>query len=85
MTTAIAIKSALELLGICLLIWGLLHEKKLIAFEQKVWRILFVNYKRYQRKKRYAKMQKTRDFRVVDGNIAVPVPNKREHKPSHVA
>ncbi len=44
MTAAIAVKSALELIGICLLIWGLLHEKKLIAFEQKVWRILFVNY-----------------------------------------
>ena len=52
MTAAIAVKSALELIGICLLIWGLLHEKKLIAFEQKVWRILFVNYKRYQRKKK---------------------------------
>lgn len=85
MTTAIAIKSALELLGICLLIWGLLHEKKLVAFEQKVWRILFVNYKRYQRKKRYAKMQKNRDFRVVDGNGAVSVPRKKTAAPSHVA
>lgn len=85
MTAAIAVKSALELIGICLLIWGLLHEKKLIAFEQKIWRILFVNYRRYQRKKRYAKMQKTRAFRVVDGKAAAPAPRKRERKPSHVA
>lgn len=86
MTAAIAIKSALELLGICLLIWGLLHEKKLIAFEQKVWRILYVNYKRYQRKKRYQKMQATRDFRVVNGKGAVSAaPRKKERTPSHVA
>ncbi len=85
MTAAIAIKSALELIGIGLLIWGLLHEKKLIAFEQKVWRILFVNYKRYQRKKRYAKMQKNRDFRVVNGSGTVPAPHKKTHSPSHVA
>ncbi len=81
MTTALAIKSILELAGICLLIWGLLHEKKLIAFEQKVWRILFVNYKRYQRKKRYEKMQKNRDFRVVDGVASKKAPRR----PSHVA
>lgn len=86
MTAAIAIKSALELLGICLLIWGLLHEKKLVAFEQKVWRILYVNYKRYQRKKNYQKIQKTRDFRVVNGkNAETYAPRKRERTPSHVA
>lgn len=88
MTAAIAIKSALELLGICLLIWGLLHEKKLIAFEQKVWRILYVNYRRYQRKKKYQKMQKNRDFRVVNGSGAVstaPAPRKKTRTPSHVA
>lgn len=86
MTAAIAIKSALELLGICLLIWGLLHEKKLIAFEQKVWRILYVNYKRYQRKKRYQKIQKTRDFRVVNGKGSEAyAPRKKTRTPSHVA
>jgi len=68
MTTAIIIKSFLELAFICLLIYGFMKEDKVIAFEQKVWRILFVNYRRYQRKKRYANMQKNRDFRVVDGN-----------------
>ncbi len=67
MTTALAIKSLLELGLIILLIYGFIKEDKVIAFEQKVWRILFVNYRRYQRKKRYAKMQKERDFRVVDG------------------
>lgn len=67
MTTALAIKSLLELGLIVLLIYGFIKEEKVIAFEQKVWRILFVNYRRWQRKKKYAKMQKARDFRVVDG------------------
>lgn len=81
MTTALAIKSLLELGFIVLLIYGFIKEDKVIAFEQKVWRILYVNYRRYQRKKRYAKMQKARDFRVVDGTA----PKKASRSPSHVA
>lgn len=51
MTTALAIRSILELTAILLLLYGIYKEEKLIAFEQKVWRILFVNYRRYKRKK----------------------------------
>ncbi len=85
MTTAIIIKSFLELAFICLLIYGFMKEDKVIAFEQKVWRILFVNYRRYQRKKRYAKMQKNRDFRVVDGNGNTRSPRKTPRGTTHVA
>ncbi len=85
MTTAIIIKSFLEIAFICLLIYGFMKEDKVIAFEQKVWRILFVNYRRYQRKKRYAKMQKNRDFRVVDGNGNTRSPRKTPRGTTHVA
>lgn len=84
MTTSILIKSFLELAFICLLIYGFMKEEKVIAFEQKVWRILFVHYRRYRRKKRYAKMQKNRDFRVVNGGN-VPAPRKRVRGTTHVA
>ncbi len=67
MTAALAIRSALELAFILLLIYGFIKEDKLIAFEQKVYRIIFVNYRRYKRKKRYDKMRKTRAFRVYEG------------------
>ncbi|MGN0520471.1 MAG: hypothetical protein ACI4LB_06985 [Candidatus Fimenecus sp.] len=84
MTTAILVKSFLELAFIVLLIYGFAHEDKVIAFEQKVWRVLFVNYRRYRRKKRYAKMQKNRDFRVVNGGSAT-APRKRVRGTTHVA
>lgn len=85
MTTALAVKTFLEFAFICLLIYGFMKEDKVIAFEQKVWRIVFVNYKRYCRKKRYAKMQKNRDFRVVNGNGHTPAPRKPERGTTHVA
>ena len=78
------VKSMLELAAIGLIIYGFMHEDKVIAFEQKVWRILFVHYRRYRRKKRYAKMQKNRDFRVVNGGN-VPAPRKRVRGTTHVA
>ena len=67
MTAALAIRSALELAFILLLIYGFIKEDKLIAFEQKVRRIIVVNYRRYKRKKRYERMQQERAFRVYDG------------------
>lgn len=82
MTTALAIQSALELAFIVLLIYGFMKEDKIVAFEQKVWRILFVNYRRYKRKKRYAKMQKNRDFRLYAGGTPV---KSTENGKFHVA
>lgn len=84
MTTALVLKSFFELTLICLLIFGFIHEKQVIAFEQKVWRILYVNCKRYQRKKRYQKMQKNRDFRVVNGQ-GKPAPRHHPDGTTYVA
>lgn len=81
MTTALIVKSFLELAFIALLIYGFIKEEKVIAFEQKVWRILFVNYRRYKRKKLYANMQKNRDFRLYDGGAQ----KKRASGSTHVA
>ena len=57
MTTAIAIRSILELAGILLLLYGIYKEEKLIDFEQKAYRILYVNYRRYVRKKKGIPLQ----------------------------
>ncbi len=71
MTTALAIRSILELAAILLLLYGIYKEEKLIAFEQKVWRILFVNYRRYKRKKygmplKKAKAEEEKNFKLYD-------------------
>lgn len=58
MTAALAIRSVLELTAILLILYGVAKEEKLIAFEQKIWRILFVNYRRYKRKKYNMPLQK---------------------------
>lgn len=81
MTTALALRSILELAFIVLLIYGFIKEKKVIAFEQKIYRILFVNYRRYKRKKLYARMQKERAFRVYEGGS----PKKASGGKVHVA
>ncbi len=81
MTTALALRSILELAFIVLLIYGFIKEKKVIAFEQKIYRILFVNYRRYKRKKLYARMQKERAFRVYEGGS----PKKTSGGKVHVA
>lgn len=82
MTTALVLRTTIELAVVLLLIYGFIKEEKIIAFEQKVWRILFVNYRRYKRKKRYAQMQKNRDFRVVNGTAS---PRKTPDGSFHVA
>ena len=82
MTTALVLRTTIELAVVLLLIYGFIKEEKVIAFEQKVWRILFVNYRRYKRKKRYAQMQKNRDFRVVNGTAS---PRKTPDGSFHVA
>lgn len=82
MTAALVLRTTIELAVVLLLIYGFIKEEKVIAFEQKVWRILFVNYRRYKRKKRYAQMQKNRDFRVVNGTAS---PRKTPDGSFHVA
>lgn len=55
MTTAFAIRSLIEFAAIILLIFGFIHEEKVIAFEQAVKRIVIGNIRRYVRIKNHKK------------------------------
>ena len=46
MTTAFAIRTLIEFSAICLLIYGFIHEEKVITFEQKTKRIIVGNIRR---------------------------------------
>lgn len=55
MTTAFAIRTLIELAVSLLLIYGFMHEEKVIAFEQAVKRIVIGNIRRYNRIKNHKK------------------------------
>ncbi|MCH5190989.1 MAG: hypothetical protein J1F23_02360 [Oscillospiraceae bacterium] len=55
MTTAFVIRSLIEFSAIILLIFGYIHEEKVIAFEQAVKRIVIGNIRRYIRIKNHKK------------------------------
>ena len=55
MTTAFMIRSLIEFAAIMLLIFGYIHEEKVIAFEQAVKRIVIGNIRRYIRIKNHKK------------------------------
>lgn len=64
---AIFAKTTIELAVVLLLIYGFIHEKEVIRFEQRVRMIIVVNYRRYKKRKRIEKMRKNREFKVYDG------------------
>lgn len=64
---AIFAKTGIELAVVLLLIYGFIHEKEVIKFEQYVKMVIVVNYRRYKKRKRLEQMKKNRDFRVVNG------------------
>lgn len=55
MTTAFAIRTLIELAVSLLLIYGFMHEERVIAFEQAVKRIVIGNIRRYYRIKNHKK------------------------------
>lgn len=55
MSTQFAITTFIELLVSGLLIYGFMHEDKVIAFEQAVKRIVIGHIRRYIRKRKVAK------------------------------
>lgn len=71
---AIFAKTSIELAVVLLLIYGFIHEKEVIKFEQYVKMVIVVNYRRYKKRKRIEQMKKNREFRVVKG---VKSPNGR--------
>ena len=46
MSTTFAIRTLIEFAAICLLIYGFIHEDKVITFEQNVKRIIIGNIRR---------------------------------------
>jgi len=64
---AIFAKTGIELAVVLLLIYGFIHEKEVIKFEQYVKMVIVVNYRRYKKRKKLEQMRKNRDFRVVNG------------------
>lgn len=52
MSTAHSIQTIIEALIMMLLLYGFIHEEKVIAFEKNCKRIIVGNYRRYKRKKR---------------------------------
>lgn len=53
MSTAFAIRTILEFIVGALLIYGFIHEEKVIAFEQSVKRIVIGNIRHYVRVKNH--------------------------------
>lgn len=51
MTLALIIKSLLELAAVVLLIVGFINEKKIIAFEAKLFRAIKIHIRNYRRRK----------------------------------
>ena len=76
-------KTGLELAFVLLLIYGFIHEDKMIAFEQKLKMIIVVNYRRYKKRKRLEQMRKNREFKVYEGGKVRTV--KRGSGSYHVA
>lgn len=64
---AIFAKTGIELAVVLLLIYGFIHEKEVIKFEQYIKMVIVVNYRRYKKRKKLEQMRKNRDFRVIDG------------------
>lgn len=55
MSTTFAITTLIELAAVCLLIFGFMHEDKVIAFEQAVKRIVIGNIRRAVRIRNHKK------------------------------
>lgn len=51
MTTAFAIQTVLEILAVLFVVYGLLHEDKFVAFEEKIIRIIKKQVYMYKRRK----------------------------------
>lgn len=55
MTTALAIRTVLEIVAVLFVIYGVLHEDKFIAFEDKVIRMVAKKIYLHKRRKAIAK------------------------------
>lgn len=65
---SIFLKTTVELALVLLLIYGFIHEKKMIEFEQLLKRAIVIKLKLYLKNKALEEMRRNRDFRVVEGS-----------------
>ena len=59
MSTEFAIRTLIEFAAICLLIYGFVHEDKVIDFEKNVKRVIIGNVRRAIRIRKHKKMGET--------------------------
>ena len=64
---AILLKTSAEFILCALLIYGFIHEKQVIKFEQRLKRIIVANYRKYRNKKNLHGVQHGKKFRLING------------------
>lgn len=70
MTTAFAIQTVVEILAVLFVVYGLLHEDKFVAFEERLVKVI---KKRIYLHKRRKAIQKKRQ----QGSVSNPAPARR--------
>ena len=78
----ILLKSSIELALVLLLIYGFIHEKQMIEFEQLLKRAVVIKFKLYKKNKALEQIRRNRDFRVVEGKMPA---KKAKHGSLYVA
>lgn len=78
MSAAFAVSTIIEFIFAALLIYGFIHEERVIAFEQSIKRIVIGNIRRYIRIKNHKKT-------VARGEHLRVVPKKEKNSSSVVA
>ena len=83
MSLSFAIVTILEIAAVLLLVFGFMHEKKVIAFERRVMMIIVVNLRRYKRKKALMKQQSEWEKRTSKPElhtVKTPQKSKASHR-----
>lgn len=51
MSAIFIVRTFFEIIAVCLLIWGFINEKKVVAFENKLARAIAINIRNHRRRK----------------------------------
>lgn len=78
MTTAFAIKTIFEIAAVLLLVFGILHEDKLIIFEENVSRIIKRKIRMHRRRKAMEKKRAQQNRNPQRKSEARPVQVRRD-------
>lgn len=86
MTTAFAIQTVLEILAVLFVVYGLLHEDKFAAFEEKIIRIIKKRVYMYKRRKALErKRQRESSVKVAPVRRPSATQRQRVAQPQRVA